>query len=260
MIQPRPKPTFLRRLHPITKLWMSLGLTLAIILFANTWFSLLLMLVGVLWIYKEKYILEFKIVAFAIVTMGISMFLINGTLNPVNDYTKDPVFILPWLGWKFYEEGLMYALAVVRRIAPLMAVLFLLFRTINMTDLGVGLTQAGLSYRAAFIFVTTFQLLPVLSKDMQQVMDAQRSRGLDTEGNLWQRFKAFVPIMVPVIANSIAKIQEQAIALETKGFNLPGKKTVYRDLPKTAADRLLTVGSILLALCAIVYRIVAAFA
>jgi len=51
-------------------------------------------------------------------------------------------------------------------------VLFLLFRTINMTDLGVGLTQAGLSYRAAFIFVTTFQLLPVLSKDMQQVMDA----------------------------------------------------------------------------------------
>jgi len=215
MIQPRPKPTFLRRLHPITKLWMSLGLTLAIILFANTWFSLLLMLVGVL---------------------------------------------LPWLGWKFYEEGLMYALAVFRRIAPLMAVLFLLFRTINMTDLGVGLTQAGLSYRAAFIFVTTFQLLPVLSKDMQQVMDAQRSRGLDTEGNLWQRFKAFVPIMVPVIANSIAKIQEQAIALETKGFNLPGKKTVYRDLPKTAADRLLTVGSILLALCAIVYRIVAAFA
>src|SRR5690606_3609667 len=54
MIQPRPKPTFLRRLHPITKLWMSLGLTLAIILFANTWFSLLLMLVGVLWIYQGK--------------------------------------------------------------------------------------------------------------------------------------------------------------------------------------------------------------
>lgn len=256
MIQERNKPTFLQRLHPSTKLWMSLGIILAVFLFANPWFSFSLMAIGIIWIYKENFILEFKIVAFAIFTMGLSMFLINGTLNPVNNFSNDPVFVLPLLNWKFYKEGLEYALRVFGRIAPLMATLFLLFRTINMTDLGVALHEAGISYRSSFIFITTFQMLPVITKDMRQITDAQKSRGLDTEGSLLNRAKAFIPIMLPVIANSITKVQEQAIALETKGFNSTNPKTIYRTLERSKADHILKWCSISVCGLAVVYRLV----
>lgn len=253
MIQVRNKPTFLRKLYPNTKLWMSLGLTCAIIFFHNTIFSMVVMLASIIWIYYEKYMLEFKLVAFAIATMALSMFLINGILNPVNNYANDPVFTLPLLNWKFYKEGLLYALATFQRIAPLMAALFLLFRTMNMTDLGVAMNEGGLSYRSAFIFITTFQILPVLSKDMAQIMDAQKARGLDTDGNLWKRAKAFIPIMVPVVSNSIMKVQNQAIALETKGFNSTAPKTIYRKLEKTKADYILKWSSIAITVISAIY-------
>jgi energy-coupling factor transport system permease protein len=140
-----------------------------------------------------------------------------------------------------------------------MAALFLLFRTMNMTDLGISMNRGGLPYRASFIFITTFQILPQLSKEMQQIMDAQKARGLETEGNLWMRFKSFIPVMVPVVANSIMKVQMQAIALETKGFNAPAKKTIYRDLEIRGIDHFLKWLSVAASAAAIVYRLLMVF-
>lgn len=256
MIQDRKKNTFLKRLYPSTKLYLCLALTLSVILFANNWYSLGVFLAGLALIIYEKFYLEFKIIAVTLTLMFISMFLINGTLFPGNDYTKAPVFVLPLLNIKFYEEGLMRSVAVYRRIAPLMCTLFLLFRSMNMTDLGVAMNQGGLSYRASFVFINVFQIIPVLSKEMTQITDAQRSRGLEMEGNIFTRVKAFAPIIIPVVCNSIMKVQNQAIALTTKGFSSEGKKSIYRELKKGAADYVLIAASVLLTLGSIVYSIV----
>jgi energy-coupling factor transport system permease protein len=259
MIQDRPKPTFLRRLYPNTKLWLSLGLSVSVVFFANFYYSMTILLIGVFWLIKEKFFLELKVMLSAVLLLGLSMFIINGTLNPVNDYTRDPVFILPLLNWRFYEEGLRYGLYYFQRVSPLMMTLVLLFRTINMTDLGVSMNEAGLAYRSAFIFVSTFQILPLLAKDMQQIMDAQKARGLDMEGNLSKRIKGFLPIMVPVVSNAIMKVQNQAIAMETKGFNSEASKTIYRDLERRPVDVYLKWFSITLALASVVYAVVVSF-
>lgn len=258
MIQERSKPTFLRRLHPNTKLWMALGLTFAVVFFQNVWFSAAVLIASVVMVAVERYALEFKVILVAIGIMALFMFTINGTLNPVNDYTGTPVFTLPLLG-PFYREGLQYALYYFMRIAPLMASLFLLFRTINMTDLGVGMIEGGLSYRASFMFVSSFQIIPVLGKDMGQIMDAQRARGLDTDGNLLKRFMAFIPVIVPLVANSIMKVQDQAVAMETKGFNSSAAKTIYRDLERRPVDAILKWASIALAAAAAAIALARAF-
>jgi energy-coupling factor transport system permease protein len=121
------------------------------------------------------------------------------------------------------------------------------------------MNMGGLPYRASFIFITTFQSLPQLNKEMHQIMDAQRARGLETEGSLWKRFSSFIPIMVPVVANSIMKVQQQAIALETRGFNAPGEKTIYRDLKRSSADHILKWASIAASVGAVAYRILVVF-
>ena len=257
MIQDRNKHTFLRKLYPSTKLYLCLALTLSVILFANNWYSLGVFLLGLGFIVREKFYLEFKIIAVTLTLMFISMFLINGTLYPGNDYTKAPAFVLPLLNIKFYHEGLERSVTVYRRVAPLMCTLFLLFRSMNMTDLGIAMNQGGLSYRASFVFINVFQILPVLSKEMTQITDAQRSRGLETEGNILTRVKAFAPIIIPVVCNSIMKVQNQAIALTTKGFSSDAKKTIYRELTKSTADYVLIVCSLLLTVGSIVYRIAA---
>ena len=259
MIQKRKKDTFLKKLYPNTKLWLSLAIILIVILINNYWVSGAIMVLGILWTVHDKYTLEFRVIIAAVLLMAVMMFTINGTLNPVCDKTKDPVFVLPILNWKFYKEGLDYAMVYFMRIAPLMVSLFLIFRTMNMTDLGVSMCEAGLSYHASFVFISTFQYLPILGRDMNQIMDAQRARGLDTEGNIIKRFKALIPVMVPVVANSIMKVRDRAIAMESKGFNSENEKTLYRDLEKTKADYIVKWGSIICSICCIIYFIVTKF-
>ena len=255
MLPANEKNTFLRKLYPTTKLWMSLAITLSVLLFANSWYSLVLVIIGVALIVKEQFYLEFKVLAVALVLMFISMFLINGSLNPINDFTKEPVVRIPLVGWGLYEEGLRHAESVYRRIAPLMTCLFLLFRTINTTDLGIAMNQSGVPYKVSFVFINVFQIIPVLSKEMHQIMDAQRARGLDTEGNVIQRTMAAIPIVIPVVSNSIMKVQYQAVALNTKGFNCPGEKTIFRDLHKEKPDHILKWASIALCAVSICYRL-----
>ena len=93
-----------------------------------------------------------------------------------------------------------------------------------------------------------------MQKDLDQITDAQKSRGLQTEGSLVTRFKAFIPIIVPVVANSIVKVQDQAIAMDTKGFNIKCKKTVYRDFVPYKWDPLFKWTGIALSVFSIGYK------
>lgn len=257
MLQQRNFPTFLTKLTPAPKLWFALGLTLAIILVKNLWFDLAVILISSVMIVHEKQMMLFK---FILVTLGVlflAMYGIHGAIAPNIDPAADPV-MFQIFGISYYGTGFAYASRFYMNVAPLMCALFLIFLSIDMTDLGVTICQAGISYTAMFTFIDSFQVITLLKKDMEQIQDAQRARGLQTEGNLIQRFKAFVPIMVPVVANSIIKVQDQAIAMDTKGFNSQCKKTIYRELTPYKWDAAVKWLGIALGVFAIAYRVLAA--
>ena len=60
---------------------------------------------------------------------------------------------------------------------------------------------------------------------MHTITDAQRSRGMETEGNLLVRIKAFLPLISPVVMSALTATRERAIALEVRGFGVKGTKT-----------------------------------
>ncbi|HJD45562.1 MAG TPA: energy-coupling factor transporter transmembrane protein EcfT, partial [Candidatus Mediterraneibacter norfolkensis] len=184
----------------------------------------------------------------------ISMYGIHGAMAPIIDKTSDPV-MFEIFGINYYAKGFAYASRYYFRVAPLMCSLFLIFLTMDVADLGAVMCKAGIPYRFVFTFIDSFQVITLLNKDMEQIRDAQRARGLNTEGNLIQRFKAFVPIMVPVVANSIVKVQDQAIAMETKGFNSKCSKTVYREIEYCKGDYVVKAVGLILAVLAVGYKI-----
>ncbi|MDY0407647.1 energy-coupling factor transporter transmembrane component T [Paracerasibacillus soli] len=87
------------------------------------------------------------------------------------------------------------------------------------------LIKKGLSPKIGHVLLSIFQLIPQMQATMGKITDAQRSRGMETEGNLVIRMKAFFPLIGPVVLNSLNDTRERAIALEMRGFNLKGKKT-----------------------------------
>ena len=60
---------------------------------------------------------------------------------------------------------------------------------------------------------------------MHTITDAQRSRGMETEGNLLVRIKAFLPLISPVVMSALTATRRRAIALEVRGFGVKGTKT-----------------------------------
>ena len=91
---------------------------------------------------------------------------------------------------------------------------------------------------------------------MNTIMDAQRSRGLETEGNLITRAKSFLPLISPVVMSSLINTRERAIALEIRGFEAGQKKTYLREGKMKTSDRMLCLVMAVVIAGAIVVRIV----
>ena len=254
MIQDRNFNTFLTRLTPAPKLWIALGLTLSILLIKNFQYSLILGILSIILIIREGHIVLFKSLAAIMLILGLSMYLIHGAMAPnIDSKTSDIAFQI--FGINFYYDGFRYASRFYMRIFPLMTSLFLIFSTIDKTDLSVVMINMGLPYKTVFMFVDSFQVIKLLNKDMHQISDAQKARGLQTEGSLIQRFRAFVPILIPVVSNAVFRIQDQAIAMETKGFNSDNEKTVYRELEKYEWDNFVRFLGFSLSILSIIYLI-----
>lgn len=94
-----------------------------------------------------------------------------------------------------------------------------------------------------------------MSGTMNTIMDAQRSRGLETEGSLLTRAKSFLPLISPVVMSSLINTRERAIALEIRGFEAGQKKTYLREDKMKNSDRIWCVILLLLIIAAIAIRI-----
>lgn len=241
------------KLYPITKMWLALAIIILVFTATNYVVSAIVFVFFTAVIVKLKITNHFKFILFSMFLLGFSMFTVQGLLSAKNETALFMIAGIEWL--TFYKEGLLYAADLYCRILPLAPCIYLVVKTTNITDLGVALNMSGVTYKFTYILVSTFQVIPVLQKEMVQITNAQRARGLVTEGNLIHRFKAFVPIIVPLIANSISKVQSKAIALESKGFNAPVTKTYYRQLKKTGVDTAINVISVVLGVSGVVYRV-----
>ena len=257
MIQERVYPTFLKKVTPGPKLWLALGLILSLILVKNTYYAITVMIISIAAVIEEKQFGLFKVILVAMTVLFVSMYAMHGCIAPNIDKVNDPV-MFSIFGIKYYASGFAWATKYYLRVGPMMPSLFVIFLSIDMADLSVLMCKLGIPYNAVFTFIDSFQVITLLNKDMDQIRDAQKSRGLQTEGSVITRLKAFVPIIVPVVASSIVKVQDQAIAMDTKGFNTKCEKTVYREITPYKADFYFTITGIALSIFAIGYKVLTA--
>jgi energy-coupling factor transport system permease protein len=149
-------------------------------------------------------------------------------------------------------EGLAFALEILARIMAISGAVTLFYLTTRPADLVVDLERRGIDPRVAFVANASVQTVPAMVQRAAQITDAQRARGLDTEGNIWRRVRGIVPIVGPVILGSIAEVEERTMALEARGFTRPGRRTLLWAPADTGREALLRWGLVagLLALIA----------
>lgn len=92
-------------------------------------------------------------------------------------------------------------------------------------------------HELALMLSIAFRFVPTLMDEAQKIMNAQKARGVDfEEGNLVQRIKAIVPILIPLFVSSFNRAEDLAYAMEARGYRGSEGRSKYRILRYQAID------------------------
>jgi energy-coupling factor transport system permease protein len=133
--------------------------------------------------------------------------------------------------------GLAAALATLLRLVALTLPPVLVFATTSAADLLADLEGRGLDRRAVFVLGGALALVPRAQARARDVIDAQRARGLDTEGSWLRRARGVLPLVAPLVIGSLIEAEERALALEVRAFGAPGRRTVLRQPADSPGQR-----------------------
>ena len=142
-------------------------------------------------------------------------------------------------------EGVYRAFFMVIRIMMLISGTFLLTYTtspILLTD-GLESLMGPLKkvkvpvHELAMMMSIALRFIPTLIEETDKIMSAQRARGADFEsGNLIQRARALLPLLVPLFISAFRRADELAVAMECRCYHGGGGRTRMRVLKLRGAD------------------------
>lgn len=81
------------------------------------------------------------------------------------------------------------------------------------------------------------RFIPTLMEELDKIILAQKSRGSEiSSGNIWERVKAFIPLLIPLFISAFQRAEDLAIAMEVRGYDTQIQRTNYRRMHWTYTD------------------------
>lgn len=237
-------------LYPLTKFYLSLVLVTASLLMPNIISKLVcFFVIFLLACFSGAQKLFIKRTKNSLGILFIIMVVINTFFYP----GKQILFRL-WI-FRAKLEGLMFALELGLTLMCVGGSLIWFFTITKEKDFVLALEKQGMSPKASYVVLSTLQMVPLLKKKSQTIMNAQKARGVETEGSVLVRAKAFVPTIIPLVLGSITGTEERALTLEARGFSSNIKPTHLHDLERTNTDKIATIFITILLILVIAGRV-----
>ena len=235
-----PGNSVIHRLDPRTKLVMLVAYIVALFS-AGGWVAYGLMLSFLALVIKVSQVPLKAIVRGMKPLVFILVF--TGLLNLF--FTGGETVLVPLGRFSITLEGAQRAAFMIVRILLLISGTFLLTYTtspISLTD-GLESLLGPLKkirlpvHELAMMMCIALRFIPTLIEETDKIMSAQKARGADLEsGNLFQRVKALVPILVPLFLSAFRRADELATAMECRCYHGGEGRTKMKLLRYKRAD------------------------
>ena len=221
------------------------------------------------------YGLAFALLALVVKLSGISPRMLQRSLKPLVVilaftcllnvfYTPGTVLVQLWI-FRVTKEGIFQALYMLLRIVLLVASTSMLTYTtspINLTDgferLLSPLKKFGVPvHEFSMMMSLALRFIPTLIEETDKIMSAQKARGADFEsGNLLQRAKALVPVLVPLFISAFRRADDLACAMECRLYHGGANRTRLHTLNYSKVDAIGGVMAVVLCAGAIVLNVI----
>ena len=156
------------------------------------------------------------------------------------------IFITNLLSFYFFNNhhitwsNVEYSFSLTLRFIVLITSFSIFFLTTSPDKLSLTLEDLRVPFEFNFAFITAIRFVPVLADEAQTIMDAQRSRGLELDkGSFLTKIKNYIPILLPLIINSIRRSMELAEAMESRAFGAIENRTNLYELKMRGVDYLI---------------------
>ncbi len=219
--------TFLHRLDPRTKMLVMLASFVVALMFYSLPTLLGLTLVIVLYGMAGKTLGNLKRIRFILLMIALfSVVLWSLTYG-------GPTKILGPIS----TEGILYGIVIGMKFDIMIISGMIFLSSTKVEEISLGLVKLRLPYRGAFAFATAIRMVPMIVATSFTIAQAQKSRGLDLDsGNLLERAKKYVPLLIPTIISVIRGTNVFAMALESKGFGYSEDRTNYLQISIKKGD------------------------
>ena len=235
-----PGNSFLHRMDPRAKILLTVLLITAVFT-AGTWigYAGLFIFMGAVIGFSglnAKYVLKGIRPIFYIVLLT---FFINLFFN------AGETVLVQWGIVKITKEGLTSAVFMALRLLLLVLGTQLLTLTTSPIALTDGLerllkplSKIGFpSHELAMMMSIALRFIPTLMEETDKIMKAQMARGADFEsGNLLNRAKAMLPLLVPLFVSAFRRADELAMAMEARCYRGGDNRTRMKVLKFTPVD------------------------
>lgn len=242
----------IKNIHPLSKIWLIPLIIFSVVLFRDWRVNLLLFVfLCAIALAGDSLLVLLKSISSSVLILCITIFIMQLLF-----FKQGGTHYFRIVGFDITENGLNNALLMSTNILTMAVAFLVFFKLTKEEDLVNALEDRGFNHKACFILLSTFQMIPQMKKYSNVIMDAQRSRGIETEGSLIIRMKALIPSLGPLILASIASTDERAITLETRGFSVEGKKTKLTHTSGSSYDKAVNLFWIIFLAAVIITKIV----
>ena len=248
-----PGNSVVHRLDPRTKLILLIVYIVALFLAVN-WVSYAVMAAFLVFVVKISTIPPKSIVKGMKPLLMILVF--TGVLNIFFTVGEGEPLIDFWI-FTIYTDGLVRAIFMVVRILLLISGTFLLTYTTSPISLTDGLESLMNPLKVlkvpvhelSMMMCIALRFIPTLIEETDKIMAAQKARGADFEsGNLMDKAKALVPILVPLFISAFRRADELATAMECRCYQGGDGRTKMKLLRYNLLDfKAFGVGAVLFA-------------
>lgn len=210
------KDTFIHNLDPRTKLIMVIVLSAVSLMFFEIVPLLIILVINTILIAIAKSLREWYYTLKGLLYLLILVFVFN-----------------------YFLVSPIFGIITVLRLLALASSFSVFFLTVHPDDLTQALIQMKIPFDYAFSLSLAIRFVPTIAQESQSIMDAQMSRGLELQkGSLIQKARNYLPILVPLIVNSIRRALQIAESLESRGFGAEEKRTYLYELKMRFSDYL----------------------
>lgn len=175
----------------------------------------------------------------------VVLLLITATFNLL--LTPGDVVFWKWKAFQISDTGITNAIVMSVRLMFLIIGTSLMTLTTTPNQLTDAL-ETSLKplnkihvpvHAIAMMMSIALRFIPILIEETDKIMKAQMARGADFEhGNLIQRARNMVPLLVPLFVSAFRRADELAMAMEARCYNGGEGRTKMKPLKYNAKDRM----------------------